>query len=226
MALVIQQLHSWEVSAKEAVALQRKLAGRVNCEKLAGKVKWVAGLDCAFSGNGKRIVAVANITDIEDGRVQEVVDAVQPVSFLYIPGLLSFREAPICLEVLSQLTGKVDVILVDGQGTAHPRRLGLASHLGLCVIVPVIGCAKSRLVGEYDEPGIKKGSVSPLHHKGDVIGAVVRTRDRVKPVFVSVGNHCTLDDAVATVLGATDRFRLPEPLRFAHREVTRLRKER
>jgi deoxyribonuclease V len=153
----------------------------------------------------------------------ETVAAEQETRFPYIPGLLSFREAPVCLEAVGKLRRQPDLFVIDGQGVAHPRRLGLASHLGLFFDRPTIGCAKSRLIGTYDEPGPEKGACSPLYDREEVIGAVVRTRSRVKPVFVSVGHKCTLEDAIHVTLACTTRYRIPEPTRLAHQAVSRLK---
>jgi deoxyribonuclease V len=148
---------------------------------------------------------------------------VQVVNFPYIPGLLSFREAPACLAAIEKLTTIPDCFIVDGQGIAHPRRLGIASHLGLFLDIPTIGCAKSRLIGDFAPPPSRKGSTSPLTDKGAIIGSVVRTRSNVKPVFVSIGNRCRLCDAVRIVLDCCAKYRLPEPSRLAHQMVTRLK---
>jgi len=141
----------------------------------------------------------------------------------YVPGLLSFREAPACIEAAEKLEDEPDVFIIDGQGIAHPRRLGIAAHLGLFFDRPTIGCAKSRLTGEFEEPGADRGASTPLTDKGEVIGAVVRTRATVKPVFVSVGHKCTLEDAVRIVLDCAPKYRLPEPTRVAHQMVSRLK---
>jgi deoxyribonuclease V len=138
--------------------------------------------------------------------------------------LLSFREAPALLDVFARLKTRPDVILCDGQGIAHPRRLGIASHLGLWLGLPTVGCAKSRLCGTYDEPGPQRGDRSPLIYRGEVVGAVVRTRARIKPLFVSPGHLCDPDGAVQLVLELTGRYRLPEPARMAHKYVNDLRR--
>lgn len=139
----------------------------------------------------------------------------RPLTFPYVPGLLSFREAPATLELLEQLSEKPDLLLVDGQGLAHPRRFGLACHLGLLADVPTIGVAKSRLIGTYQEPGIERGAWSEPVDGGEIIGAVLRTRSAVRPVFVSIGHRISLKTAIDLVLCCTGRFRLPEPIRVA-----------
>ncbi|MBN1125808.1 MAG: deoxyribonuclease V [Sedimentisphaerales bacterium] len=221
----VKSLHSWDLDYGAARALQEELAGQVRHTPLGRSPRVVAGMDCAFSGDKKRICAVIVVLEHPDFRVIETVRAVSDVTFPYIPGLLSFREAPVCLAAAEKLKTTPDAFLIDGQGIAHPRRLGLAAHLGLFLDRPTIGCAKSRLIGTYDEPKSKKGNWSLLYDKTEQIGAVVRTRTDVKPLFISVGNQCTRDDAIEIALQWTSRYRLPEPTRLAHQAVTVLRNE-
>ena len=157
--------------------------------------------------------------DLSDFSIIETATAIRKVDFPYIPGLLSFREAPACIDAIEKLKSTPDCLIIDGQGIAHPRRLGIASHIGLLIDKPTIGCAKSRLIGTFDEPGNKKGSFSPLVDSDEKIGVVLRTRTDVNPVFVSVGHKCTLDDAINVVLQCTTKYRLPEPSRLAHQLV-------
>lgn len=242
----MRNLHEWNLSYAEARRLQTELAGQVEFVPLGRGPGLVAGLDCAFSKDGKRIFAAVVVLKVcgpaalgwetitpEGGGATlplafgfeqvETVTAEQETRFPYIPGLLSFREAPVCLEAVGKLRRKPDLFMIDGQGVAHPRRLGLASHLGLFLDRPTIGCAKSRLVGTFDEPGPEKGAYSLLYDREEVIGAVVRTRSRVKPVFVSVGHKCTLEDAIRISLACTTRYRIPEPTRLAHQAVSRVK---
>ena len=212
-------LHEWNLSYKEAIEIQRRLASQVCFITTKKKPKIIAGLDCAFSKNGKRIFAAAVVIDLSDFSIIETTTANRKVDFPYIPGLLSFRETPACIDAIEKLKTRPDCFIVDGQGIAHPRRLGIASHIGLLVDKPTIGCAKSRLIGTFNEPGSKKGSFSPLMDSGEEIGAVLRTRTDVKPVYVSVGHKCTLDNAISIVLACTTKFRLPEPSRLAHQLV-------
>jgi deoxyribonuclease V len=170
------------------------------------------------------------VLELPDFALVETTKAVRKVAFPYIPGLLSFREAPVCIAAVEKLKSKPDVFIIDGQGIAHPRRLGLAAHLGLFFDKPTIGCAKSRLIGIYEEPGLRKGAYTLLKDKRvsssdqyETIGAVVRTRTNVKPVFVSVGNKCLLKDAIEITLGCAVRYRLPEPTRLAHQLVSKLK---
>jgi deoxyribonuclease V len=212
--------------------LQVKLAGEVEFTPLEGRPEVVAGLDCAFSKDGGRIVAAVVVLQLPGFEVLETTKVIRKVTFPYIPGLLSFREAPACIAAVEKLREKPDLFIIDGQGIAHPRRLGLASHLGLFFEKPTIGCAKSRLIGTYEEPPLEKGTHSFLiadckseidNRQSSIIGAVVRTRTNVKPMFVSVGNKCTLDDAITLTLSCTTTYRLPEPTRLAHQLVSRLK---
>ncbi len=221
--MIIKSLHSWNLDYTSARKLQTDLAGQVRQVPFPGPVNTVAGVDCAFSCDKTRIAAVVTVLRLPDFEWIERTDCVLPVRFPYIPGLLSFREAPVCLAAAEKLQTTPDVFLIDGQGLAHPRRLGIASHLGLFLGRPTIGCAKSRLIGDYDDPPAARGSSSPLKDGDETIGAVLRTKTAVKPVFVSVGHLCTLDDAIRITLACCTRFRLPEPSRRAHQWVTRLR---
>jgi deoxyribonuclease V len=232
----MRNLHEWNLSFAEARWVQTELAGRVEFVPLEQEPELIAGLDCAFSGDGKKVFAAAIVLKVLGRRrargggpegfefeLVETASATQEAKFPYIPGLLSFREAPACLEAVQGLTTQPDLFMIDGQGVAHPRRLGLASHLGLFLDKPTIGCAKNRLIGQFNEPGLEKGTWSPLRDAGEVIGAAVRTRSRVKPVFVSVGHKCRLEDAIRITLACATRYRIPEPTRLAHQAVSRLR---
>ncbi|MHC4738559.1 MAG: endonuclease V [Planctomycetota bacterium] len=226
------------MSYLQAAALQKRLAGKVRFTPLKKLPKLIAGLDCAFSRDGEKIIAVVVVLKLSDFEVVETKSAVRNVAFPYIPGLLSFREGPVCIGAVEKLKSKPELFIIDGQGIAHPRRLGLAAHLGLLLDKPTVGCAKSRLTGTFEEPPSEKGSYSFLKDKKtkiyktalnsqvterEIIGAVVRTRSDVKPVFVSVGNKCLLDDAIKITLASTTRYRLPEPTRLAHQMVSRLK---
>ncbi len=224
----MRNLHEWNLSYAEARQLQAELAGQVEFTPLRRRPEVVAGLDCAFSKDGKRIVAAVVVLQLPGFEVLETAQVVRKVNFPYIPGLLSFREAPACIAAVKKLRKQPNLFLVDGQGVAHPRRLGLAAHLGLFFDKPTIGCAKSRLIGTYKEPPLEKGNYALLiddSRQSAIIGAVVRTRTNVKPVFVSVGNKCTLDDAIEITLACTTIYRLPEPTRLAHQQVSRSKPE-
>ncbi|MGD2093729.1 MAG: deoxyribonuclease V [Phycisphaerales bacterium] len=220
----IKDLHKWELSYSQARDLQEKLASKVQFIPIKEKPKLIAGLDCAFSKDGKKIIAVVIVLKLPDFTVIETTSAVRKATFPYIPGLLSFREAPVCIAAVKKLRSKPDVFVIDGQGIAHPRRLGLAAHLGLFFEKPTIGCAKSRLTGQFEEPPLEKGNYSLLKDtktSDETIGAVLRTRTNVKPVFVSVGNKCLLKDAIEITLSCTTKYRLPEPTRLAHQFVSK-----
>jgi deoxyribonuclease V len=206
--------------------LQQRLAGRVREEPLAGPVRTVAGTDCAFLGGGREIVATAVLCDARNMEVLATADDVRPCHFPYVPGLLTFREAPAVIAAVRKLPRRPDLLLCDGQGRAHPRGIGLASHVGLWLDVPTIGVAKSRLCGEHRQPGARRRCRTQLKLEGRVIGAVVRTRTGVRPLFVSVGHRVTLDDAVRWTLRCSRGVRLPEPNRRADQRVTGLRQGR
>ena len=226
----MEKLHSWNLSYSRAREVQADLACKVEFTPLKKSPKLLAGIDCAFSRDGERIFAAVIVLRLPQFELVEMVNAARKVTFPYIPGLLSFREAPVCIAAVEKLQNQPDLFIIDGQGIAHPRRLGLAAHLGLFLDQPTIGCAKSRLTGTYEEPPPEKGAYCLLkNEKGkqntqsEIIGAVVRTRTNVKPVFVSVGHRCLLEDAVRVVLDCAVKYRLPEPTRLAHQAVSRLK---
>ncbi len=204
------------MSSSEAIDIQRELADRVVTRSFEGDPRVVAGLDISGVGpDGRATAAVVVLTYPELETVEcQVVSS--EVSFPYIPGLLSFREAPVLIPVLESLVSKPDVLLIDGQGIAHPRRFGIACHLGLLFDIPTIGCAKSRLVGAYDEPEVFRGSHTKLEHGAEVIGAALRTRDETRPIFVSIGHKVDLESALRIVLTCSPKYRVPEPTRRAH----------
>lgn len=196
--------------------MQRRLAGRVRL--LAQPVpRHLVGLDCAFTATS--VLAVAVVWDLAAAQVLEVRSAHAPLRFPYVPGLLSFREVPALLAVLRRVRTPVDGVLCDGQGIAHPRRFGLASHLGVIVGLPTVGCAKSRLCGEDAAPGPHRGDRAPLQDGDERLGTVLRTRDGVRPLYVSPGHLIDHDSAVRWVLAAGGGYRLPEPVRLADRGV-------
>jgi len=234
----IKKLHSWNLSYSQAIELQKRLASKVQFTPLKKPPKLIAGLDCAFTKNGQKIIAAAVVIKLPDFDLIETTTALRKVTFPYIPGLLSFREAPVCIAAVEKLKNEPDAFVIDGQGIAHPRRLGLAAHLGLFFDKPTIGCAKSRLTGSFEKPTPEKGAYTLLKDKkslkhntsdesrttsDEIIGAVVRTRTNVEPVFVSVGNKCLLKDAIKITLDCTTKYRLPEPTRLAHQLVSKLK---
>jgi deoxyribonuclease V len=212
--------HNWAVSPQQAVAIQKDLASAVVRQRTDQRpMRLIAGVDAAFSPDGRRCLAGVVLWDGEGQAVVEQQLASRRLFFPYIPGLLTLREAPAILAALRKLRHTPDVLLCDGQGIAHPRRLGIACHLGLVTGLPAIGCAKSRLIGAHEEPARQKGSIVPLFDNEERIGSVVRTRDGVRPVYVSIGHRIDLSTAEQLVLSCAIRFRLPEPIRLADQLV-------
>jgi deoxyribonuclease V len=214
MPVTIRDLHSWDMSPGDAIKLQRDLAAQVITDQPLGALRLVAGVDVSVKNNVSRAAVV--VLDYLRLDVVETVTAQRPTPFPYIPGLLSFREGAVIVDALRKLDSTPDVFIFDGQGTIHPRRLGIACHIGLWLDRPTVGCAKSRLIGHAEPLAAEKGSWVPLLDRGETVGVVLRTRTNVKPVFVSVGHRTTLDDARQLVLSCTTRYRLPEPTRAAH----------
>jgi deoxyribonuclease V len=213
--------HRWRLSPSEAVALQRRLAERVIVAPLRG-VRRVLGLDCAFEE--QQVLAVVVVWDLERRRIIETRGARRPLTFPYVPGLLSFRELPTLIQVMRQVASPVDAVLCDGQGIAHPRRLGIASHLGVITGLPVVGCAKSRLIGKHEVVPLQRGARRALMDRGERIGTVLCTRNGVKPVYVSPGHLVDFDSSDALVLACGGGYRLPEPTRLADRLVAGFKK--
>ena len=209
--------HRWDVSLQEAVAIQERLRGAVITTDDLGDVRYVAGVDIGFAENNTVTRAAVAVLSFPDLLLLDQSIALTPTTFPYVPGLLSFREAPAALAALERLAIRPDLLLIDGQGRAHPRRMGLACHLGLLSRIPAIGVAKSRLVGTHDPLPESRGSQAPLLHKGEVIGVVLRTRTNVKPIYVSIGHRVSLKTAVAYTMACTPKYRLPETTRQAHR---------
>jgi len=220
------RLHDWSMSYPEARELQRELAERVVVEdRLPRTVRLVAGVDVSYERHGDLFFAGVVVLSLPDLVVIEEAGASDRVSFPYIPGLLSFRELPVVLAAFRRLRTVPDAVLVDGQGIAHPRRLGIASHLGLWVNLPTVGCAKSRLCGDHTAPGRQRGDVVPLILEGSPVGAVLTTRDNVKPLYISPGHQTDIASSVELVLACGTRYRMPEPTRLAHHLTNRLRIE-
>ncbi|MBZ0264811.1 deoxyribonuclease V [bacterium] len=207
-----------KLSNSAAKTIQLALARKVIAygELAKNDVTWIVGVDASLSIDKRDMIGAAVVFHYPSLTMHSFVSELMPVEFPYIPGYLSFREVPVLLKALSKLAIAPDLIIVDGQGIAHPRRIGLASHLGVELDIPTIGCAKSRLIGSSEEPQLKKGSVSILYEKDVQIGSVIRTRDNVKPVWVSPGHLIGHQSAIDWVLRTVTRFRLPEPTRQAH----------
>ena len=212
----INHRHDWNVSPQEAIELQKTLAAEVisNQPIDIASVKLVAGVDVSVKDNvSQAAVVILKYPELE---VIETVLAKRPTPFPYIPGLLTYREGPVLEEAFQKLQHEPDVFIFDGMGIMHPRRIGIASHMGVWLQKPTIGCGKTYFLGTYDEPAQERGSWSLVHHKGDVIGSVLRTRDKVKPVYISPGNLADLPTSLDLVLRCTPKYRLPEPIRQAH----------
>jgi deoxyribonuclease V len=212
----VNRVHSWSVSTSQALEIQRKLATQVVKSGEVTTPQFIAGLDISTRKTDGMATAAVVVIQYPQFRLMEVKVVQGKLDFPYIPGLLSFRESPLTLAACEQLTITPDLILVDGQGIAHPRRIGLASHLGLFLDTPTIGCAKSRLCGQHKAPGGTPGSYTELVDRDETVGAALRTRTGVKPVYVSIGHKIDLKNAIHWVLATCRGYRLPEPARLAH----------
>lgn len=212
----IRQLHAWDVTPEQAIAIQERLRQEVILQDQLGTLQHVAGVDVGFEANGTITRAAVVVLSFPNMDTVETAMVRHPTSFPYVPGLLSFREAPAILDALSGLKTSPDLLMCDGQGIAHPRRLGIASHLGLLAGLPSIGVAKSILVGRHASLDDQPGAWQSLITLGEVVGAALRTRQGVKPVYVSVGHRLSLETAIELVMRCTSKYRLPEPTRRAH----------
>jgi deoxyribonuclease V len=213
--------HRWDLEQSEAEALQVELSRHVVTDDCDDEIRTVAGVDVAYDTASSRLVAAAVVLDATSLAVLDSAAVDDVERFPYVPGLFSFRELPPIMMALQQLTVRPDLIVCDGQGLAHPRRFGLACHLGVLLDVPTIGCGKTRLVGEAETPGERRGSTSPLVDRGDVVGAVLRTQDGIRPVYVSVGHKVSLGTANDWILRLTTSYRLPQTTRLADQLVRR-----
>lgn len=212
----ITPLHDWNLSPQQAVELQKQLAYEVVREDRFEKpVKTVAGIDLGYDLNTNMSRAVVVVLKFPELELLESAEAILPIQFPYVPGLLSFRETPVAIKALEKLHNAPDLILCDGQGIAHPRRFGIACHIGLFTGVPSIGVAKSLLVGKYGTLGETRGSIAPLIHYNEEVGVVLRTKNKVQPVYVSIGHKISLETATDYVLQCAPKYRLPETTRLA-----------
>lgn len=212
----VERLHSWQVSIVQALDIQAKLAAQVSRKSEVITPRFIAGVDISTNrGEGMATGAVV-VLNYPELKLVETKIVTGKLDFPYVPGLLSFRESPLTLAACEKLTLIPDLMLVDGQGVAHPRRMGLASHLGLFLNMPTIGCAKSRLCGSHNVPGVEPGNYAEVADRGDIIGAALRTKLGVKPVYVSTGHKVDLQTAIYWVLECCRGYRLPEPTRLAH----------
>ncbi|MCX6012601.1 MAG: deoxyribonuclease V [Chloroflexi bacterium] len=212
----IKNLHEWIVPIQQAIEIQYKLASQVICRDIINDVRFIGGVDISVKKGIKVATAAIVILEYPGLKLVDSITVQNEVRFPYIPGLLSFREIPVLLPAFKQLSIQPDLILVDGQGIAHPRRIGLASHLGLFLNIPTIGCAKSRLCGNHTDVPDAAGSYSMLTDEEEIIGVVLRTKVNTKPIYVSVGHKISLNSAVKWVIDCCKGYRLPEPTRLAH----------
>jgi deoxyribonuclease V len=215
--------HPWNVPPQEAIAIQQRLRSQVICQDRFDSLHHLAGVDVGFEENGATTRAAVVVLALPDLEIVESALARRPTSFPYVPGLLSFREAPAALEALEMLHILPDMLLCDGHGLAHPRRFGIACHLGVLTGLPAIGVAKSLLVGSHAPPAQERGAWQPLIDAGELIGAALRTRPGAKPIIVSTGHRVSLESALRIVLTCTGRYRLPETTRQAHHLASNLK---
>lgn len=223
----VYPLHSWNVSTSEATEIQHRLRQLidVNSPLDISRLRVVGAADVSFNKSDNFLYAAVGLFRFSDLEIMDLQLLKKQTQFPYIPGFLSFREIPPLLDIFNRIRVLPDVILCDGQGIAHPRGVGLASHLGLILQRPAVGCAKSLLVGEYHEPAVERGSYSDLIYKNETVGVALRTRRSVKPVFISCGHRITLPGAIEVVLKCTPRFRIPQPIRLVHQAVNEFRRE-
>ena len=218
-------IHPWQVTAHEAIAIQKRLRAQVITENTLGEVRYIAGADIATSKDSPKAYAGVVVLSYPALEVVEERGLEDEVAFPYVPGLLAFREGPALIKVFEQLTTEPDAIVFDGQGLAHPRGMGIATHLGLVFDKPSIGCAKSLLFGRYQEPDHEKGAWADLRDpQGHIIGAVLRSKPKTTPIFVSIGHRLDLPAAIRILIDCTRGVRIPEPTRLAHNFVTQLRR--
>ncbi|MEE9286104.1 MAG: deoxyribonuclease V [Dehalococcoidia bacterium] len=219
----IKKLHPWDLTPAEAREVQRDLASRVErVSGLRGPPRYIAAADISGARRGEEALAAVVVLRYPELDLVEVRTARRRPAMPYVPGLLSFRETPVLLEAFEKLTVHPDLVMVDGHGLAHPRRFGIACHIGLLLDLPAIGCAKSVLVGRHGPLGTARGSCAELVHDGEVVGAAVRTRAAVTPVYASIGHKVDLTEAIEWTLACAPRFRLPEPARLAHQAASGL----
>jgi len=217
--------HAWDLTPREAVKIQEQMRSLVQIEPLAHEVHRIAGADLSYNKFSKTIYSGIVVLSFPDLQIIESTGIRSVAKFPYVPGLLSFREAPSLLEAWERLKSKPDLLMLDGQGFAHPRRFGLACHIGVILEVPTIGCAKSVLVGDFGSLAPEAGSQTPLLDRGETIGMALRTKNRVAPVYVSIGHLIDLPSAVEVVKRSVGKYRQPEPTRQAHLLVNRMRNE-
>jgi deoxyribonuclease V len=218
-------MHDWNLTPRQAIELQKELRAEVRVEPLARKIETIAGADISFNKFSPTVYAGIVVLRLPSLETIEEAAIISETRFPYVPGLLSFRETPPLLEAWAKLRIEPDAVMLDGQGIAHPRRFGIASHVGLLIDRPTLGCAKSVLVGRYEEPEPERGQWSPLVDKGEQVGAALRTKTRTQPVYVSAGHLIDLAGAIELTLACDGGYRQPEPTRRAHLLVNALRRQ-
>lgn len=217
----ISPLHGWDVTPATAIEIQHELAAKVVRHDVFDDVHYVAGIDVGFEDDGRVTRAAVCVLDLETLQPVDSALAKRPTRFPYIPGLLSFREIPAILQALEMIREAPQILFCDGQGYAHPRRLGIASHLGILTNLPSIGVGKSRLIGRHQPVPDKRGAWTPLVDNGETVGAVLRTRVHVNPLYISAGHRIGLETAIQYVMRCLTRYKLPEPTRLADRLASR-----
>lgn len=211
----IKEHHRWDLKYEEAVALQTELSKKLILNDSFGAIEKIAGVDVKCVKERNEVLGVVIIFSYPELNIIEIKMAKDVISYPYIPGLLTFREGPVVEQIFTQIKNIPDLVFFDGQGYCHPRRFGLASHMGLILNLPTIGCAKNKLCGNYKEPSQTKGSYSYIFDDGEIIGAALRTKNETKPIFVSIGHKVSLISAIKFTLSVS-KFRIPEPTRIAH----------
>jgi deoxyribonuclease V len=219
-------MHPWNISVSEAKEIQLRLSKKIICKGRPGKIKFIAGVDVAYASEVSYAFCAIVIFKYPALELLNITCSNDIINFPYIPGLLSFREGPVILKTFKKLQIRPDIVIFDGHGIAHPGKLGLASHIGLLLNIPAIGCAKSVLYGKYEEPGLKKGSESLLYDDFNMpIGIVLRSRQNVKPVFISPGHLMGIHESSGIIMKCLTRYRIPEPLRAADIQVSKYKKK-
>jgi deoxyribonuclease V len=219
----VKPLHSWKVSIEEAIRIQEDLRKHIILENTCSEIRSIGGADVAYSKDGNFLFGAIAVLSFPKMEPLETSTAHGEASFPYIPGLLSFREAPILIETFKKLKVKPEVMIYDGQGIAHPRGIGLATHMGIWLDLPSIGCTKTPLLNDFKWPRLSKGSYESIRREGKEVGAVLRTKDKVKPIFISPGHRIDLQTSIQLILDTCSKFRIPDPLRRAHQASCLLR---
>jgi len=220
----VDEPHQWNISVKQAREIQNSLARSIRIRKIPQHLKTIAGCDVAYNKELQRLIAGMVVLSYPDLTLIDEITVDEPITFPYVPGYLSFREAPAILNLIKSYQKPVDLFIFDGHGIAHPRGFGIASHIGVLINKPSIGCAKKKLIGTYEIPNERKGSKTDLIYEGRVIGCALRSKEKVKPIFVSIGHAVNLDDSVNFVLNCCSKYRLPEPTRLADIAVAKAKK--